>query len=135
LLCQYQTKTRLFLFKEHFSAWHITFSVLISLNVIWRKIFWRQKSQSFIDWTSLVEKSWNHREANSINARPLWAGLMNSQIHSCTQNSNSKYIYYHYYCSEKYMEITSFKINNKRMNTKKIINFVFHWNTVNWNLK
>ena len=35
------------------------------------------KSQSFIDWTSLVEKSWNHRVANSINARPLWAGLMN----------------------------------------------------------
>ena len=39
------------------------------------------KSQSFIDWTSLVEKSWNHREANSINARPLWAGLMNDRMY------------------------------------------------------
>ena len=58
------------------------------------------KSQSFIDWTSLVEKSWNHRVANSINARPLWAGLMNeynsstrlhltkSTIHTLSKSTN-----------------------------------------------
>jgi len=65
------------------------------------ELAWAKSSQSFIDWTSLVEKSWNHRVANSINARPLWAGLMNeynsstrllhltkSTIHTLSKSTN-----------------------------------------------
>ena len=65
------------------------------------------KSQSFIDWTSLVEKSWNHRVANSINARPLWAGLMNENTTALPELHLTK------------STIHTLSKINKWMNTKK----------------